>query len=131
MAKRYAGLTGLSYSTDGTTFTAITGKLTMDSTLTPETITTDTTNSRLYGGESFEMNIGVLDDANYAALHAAMLTDTEYFWRFTFAGGSTETTSMKFPFQVVKVRNADKRTGLNAYRISGVIAWNTETLTTA
>ena len=131
MAKKYSGVTGLSYSTDGTTFTAITGKLTADSTLTPTTITTDTTQSRLFGGESFEFNFGVLDDTNYAALYTAMRADTEYFWRFTFTDAATETTAVKFPFQVVKVRSADKRTGLNSYRISGFIALSVETLTSA
>jgi hypothetical protein len=131
MAKIYSGITQVAYSTNGTDFTAITGSIASDSTLTPSTITVDTTDSTVFGGEQLEMSIGVLDFANYTTLRDAMIADTRYFWRFTFAGGATETTASSFPFQVVKIINPDKRTGLNRYNINGFIALSTETLTSA
>lgn len=131
MAKIYSGITAVSFSTDGSTFTAITGAIAADSSITPSTITVDTTDSTVFGGEQLEMSIGVLDYTNYATLKSAMIADTKYWWRFTFAGGATETTSAGFPFQVVKVINPDKRTGLNRYNINGFIALSGETLTSA
>lgn len=131
MAKIYSGITAVAYSTDGSSFTALTGSIASDSSLTPSTITVDTTDSTIFGGEQLEMSIGMLDFTNYSALKTAMIADTKYFWRFTFAGGATETTASAFPFQVVKVINPDKRTGLNRYNINGFIALAGETLTSA
>ena len=131
MAKKYSGIVTVAYSTDNVTYTPITGKIASDSTITPATIFSDTTNSRLYGGEQLEANIGFYDHSEYSALYTAMRADTEYYWRFTFVDGATETTSEKFPFQVVKVINPDKRTGLNRYNLSFFFANDNETLTSA
>lgn len=131
MAKKYSGVTGVAYSTDGSSFTSITGKISADSTITPTTITNDSTQSRVFGGEEMEASIGFYDNAEYSTLYTAMRADTDYFWRFTFVDGATETTSEKHPFQVVKVINPDKRTGLNLYRLNVYFATDNETLTSA
>lgn len=130
MAKSYSGITDVAYSTDGSSFTSITGKIAADSTITPTTITNDTTQSRVFGGESLEATIGFYDQADYATLKTAMRADTDYFWRMTFVDGTTQTTSEAHPFQVVKVINPDKRTGLNRFNLSFFFATDDETLTT-
>lgn len=131
MSKRYAGVTAVAYSTNGSTWTTISGKIASDSSITPSTITSDTTQSRLFGGEQLEANIGFYDHSQYSSLYTAMRSDTEYFWRFTFVDGNTETTSEAHPFQVVKVINPDKRNGLNRYNLNLFFVTDNETLTSA
>lgn len=133
MSKQYSGLKAVAFSSTGVfggEETTITGPIAADSTLEPSTITVDTTQSTVFGGEQLEMTVGVLNFSNYAALKTAMLADTEYYWQFTFVDDVTQTTSDAFPFQVVKVLSPDKRTGLNRYNITGFVALADETLTT-
>lgn len=132
MSKKYSGLTEIAYATTvGGSYTSITGKIAPDSTITVETINTDTTQTNVYGGEQLTMAINVLDFTDYATLATAMRADTEYHWRFTFVDGSTETTQEAFPIKVVKSLVPDKRTGLNFYTINGFIATDGEILTSA
>lgn len=132
MAKNYSGLVTVAYSAtvDGS-YTTVTGKYTPDSSITVETINTDTTQTNVYGGEQLTVAINVLDFADYGTLATAMRADTEYFWRFTFVDGVTQTTQEAFPIKVVKSLIPDKRTGLNFYTINGFIATDGEILASA
>lgn len=134
MAKKYSGITTVEYSATGAFAgeqTAISGSIASDSSIAPATLTNDTTASRIYGGEELEATIGFFDYSEYSALHTAMRADTAYYWKFTFVDGATETTADAIPFQVVKVINPDKRTGLNRYNLTFYYANDDETLESA
>lgn len=119
MANTFSGLVSVAYSTDAfSTSTVIAGEIAnADTAVEHSVITTDTTNSRLYGGDSLTANVRFLDQAGYAAMRTAMRAGTKYSWRFTFSDGGTRTSKDPIIPMVEQVPEADKRTGLNAWRL--------------
>lgn len=126
MANTLSGITEVHYSTDafvGNDVT-ITGKVTADSTITIETITSDDTQGVQFGGESFSCDMGFFDFADYATIETAMKANTEYTWRFVFADGTTMTTGDTINPMVTIAPSPDKRQGLNAWRLA--LTWNSD-----
>lgn len=119
MAKKYAGLVGLSYAdTVGGGYTAVTGPFGDDSTIELPNTQTQTTDGSVYGGSSITGNIRVLDDATYATLAGFMTADTAKFWRFTFEDGTVLTTVKAFNIFVERQMTPDARTGVRGYLVT-------------
>jgi len=131
MANKFSGLKSISYGTTSSVGTTIAGEMTPDSTIEPTVITNDSTQSTVYGGETLAFNIGFYDFSGFAALDTIMRANTKQFIRFTFVDDSTETSTEGHPIQVQKVLQADKRTGLNTWRLMGTFSTDTSTLTSA
>ena len=119
MAKTYSGVTRFGYSdTSGGAVTWVTGKIGSDSTLTPENIPTETTVGQVYGGSTVEGEITVLDMADYTALETLMKADTEKFWRFEFADGTTYISDLACNVMVARQVNLNARDGVSGYTVS-------------
>ena len=116
MAKKYAGLTGLSYAdTFGGAQTSVTGPFAVASDIKTPNTEVETTVSKTFGGGQIQAEIHVLDDATFATLSGFMTAGTAKFWRFTFDDATTWTTNEAIEPMVERVVKANARDGLNSY----------------
>jgi hypothetical protein len=121
MAKQYGGLKTVAYSTNGSSFTTIAGKISSDSAFEPGLIIeTETTDSTLHGGTNTTADIGFFDDTAFSTLLTAMESDTEYYFKLTYNDGTIYTSSPAFEFKVKEMVKNNARDGLSMFRLT----WN-------
>jgi hypothetical protein len=121
MPKQYAGLRLVEYSTNGSSWTAVAGKITRDSTFEPGIIVeSETTDSTLHGGYNTTGDVGFYDFAAFSTLNAGMVADTEYFLRLTMNDGTRFTASPAFEIKVQEMNRPSAADGLSMFRLR----WN-------
>lgn len=114
--KNLSGLTQVEHATTvGGAKTAITGKISAESTITVPNTMSETTTGQIFGGGQITANIIILDMADYATAEGWMTGDTEMSFTFTFTDGKVlETQKLVQPM-------AERQTQPNAR--DGVQGW--------
>lgn len=117
MPNYYGGLAQVAHSdTLGGARTALTGKISVESSINPDNVKTDTADGgQLYAGSSVAPEIFFLNMADYQTVKGFMINNTEKFWHFIFKDGHELSTQEAVnPF----VKPGD---GVNVR--DGIVAW--------
>ncbi|WP_020403738.1 hypothetical protein [Gracilimonas tropica] len=117
MGKDFSGLKAVHHGDDNVfgNATAITGKISTDSSFTPDNIKTETTDGQSFGGGSIQGEIYFLDNTDFATVEGFMENDTEKYWFFEYKDGRVLRTTEKI--------NPFTRPGMGVNARDGAVKW--------
>jgi hypothetical protein len=119
MSSHKSGLKKVGYSdTAEGSVTYISGRISGDSEITPDTIKTEDTVGSVYGGGQLSFSILFFDDSDYSTIEGFMTDDTEKFWHFEYQDERTLTTAEAMNVFTIPA------TGTKAS--DGAVAWKME-----
>lgn len=119
MGKEFSGITQVEHADSvGGSYTALTGKISSDSTVEVPNTTNETTTGQIFGGGQLTMEIMFFDFADYSTAEGWMTGDDEKSFKFTFEDARTMETQKLVQPMAERGINPNARDGVAVWTLS-------------